>query len=247
MDTALFYRGDVAWPQVLGQCATCHTTGGAADGTRFQLRPLTHRALPEPAVHHGGADTRDEWREAPAPQAHGPARARRRVLFAADSAQANVLRRVIAELQSPVTCPGEEIRPIAEGLVLLDEVDTLLKASFQLVGRPPTMAELGQVQTNGLPGLDDVLTNQMRSGVPRACARDVRRRAAHRLASARTTPTNSGNILNSVYHPASAQPLRRRRLRLAQLAARRGHSARRGARARACSSSSCRRRRTTGR
>ncbi len=203
--TALFYR-DVAWPQVLGQCAACHTTGGAADGTRFQLRPLASpSALSQNLVSTTAAlalETNGEKHLLLKPTgqlAHGGG-----VLFAADSAQANVVRRIISELQSPVSCPGEEIRPIVEGLVLLDDVDTLIKASFQLVGRPPTAAELGQVQANGLPGLDEVLTNQMREP---AFLERVREMFGDVLLTdgfrANNTDTNSGNILNSVYHPAS--------------------------------------------
>lgn len=203
--TSLYFE-EIAWPQVLSTCQTCHTTGGAADGTRFQLRPL---ASPTAVAVNLANTTSALALESdgqkllllkPTGQlSHGGGQ-----LFAPDSAQASVLRRLIVELQNPVTCPGEEVRPITEGLVLLDEVDTLIKASFQLVGRPPSVDEIGQVQTNGLAGLDDVLTQQMRDP---AFHERVRELFGDVLLTdgwrANNTDTNSGNILNSVYHPGS--------------------------------------------
>lgn len=202
VSTSLYY-GEVAWPAVLSTCVTCHTTGGAADGTRFQLRPLASpSALGQNLASTTSAlsletDGQKHLLLKPTGQlSHGGG-----TLFALDSEEADVIRRLITELENPVACPGEPTRPITEGLELLDEVDTLIKASFQLVGRPPTPDELGQVQTNGLAGLDDVLTQQMREP---AFHERVREMFGDVLLTdgwrANNTDTNSGNILNSVFH-----------------------------------------------
>jgi hypothetical protein len=207
LGTTALYR-DVAWPAVFSRCVVCHVTGGAADGTRFQLRPLASQSA---LAQNIAATTSALSLESNGQQLlllkptgqlpHGGG-----TVFASDSAQAATLRRVIAELPNPIVCPGDEVRPITEGLVLLDDVDTLIKASLQLVGRPPTAAEVAEVQANGLAGLETALTQQMRTS---AFEERVREMFGDVLLTdgfrANNTDTNSGNIINSVYHSRSVR------------------------------------------
>lgn len=198
------YFGQVAWPNVLSQCQTCHTTGGAADGTRLQLRPLASpSALAQNMLATRSALELESGGEKllllkPTGQiSHGGG-----TLFAPDSHRADVIRRLIVELENPVSC--NPVRPVTEGVLLLDEVDTLIKASFQLAGRPPTPDELAQVQTNGLAALDDVLTLQMQEPAfferVREIFGDVLLTDGFR---ANNTDTNAGNILNDTFHASS--------------------------------------------
>jgi hypothetical protein len=198
------YFREVAWPQVLSQCQVCHTTGGVADGTRLQLRPL---ASPSALAQNMLAVRSAMQLEAGGEKLlllkpTGQVTHRGGTLFAPDSERAEVLRRLITELEAPVTCAP--VRPVTEGVLLLDEVDTLIKASFQLAGRPPTPDEIAQVQTNGIAALDEVLTLQMREPAfferVREIFGDVLLTDGFR---ANNTDTNEGNILSSVLHASS--------------------------------------------
>jgi hypothetical protein len=64
----------------------------------------------------------------------------------------------------PSTTPSSSPPPSGnywDGVTLRDGVETLRKASFQLLGRPPTAAEIAQVNPNDLSTLDPVLMNMM--------------------------------------------------------------------------------------
>ncbi|MGZ3697774.1 MAG: hypothetical protein ACXWP5_06615, partial [Bdellovibrionota bacterium] len=49
-----------------------------------------------------------------------------------------------------------------DGVTMRDAVETLRRASFQLLGRPPTAAEIAQVNPSDLSTLDPVLLNMMK-------------------------------------------------------------------------------------
>lgn len=203
--TSAFFA-QTAWPTVFSRCVVCHTSGGAADGTRFLLRPLSSPsalsqnllAVTSAATLKSGADPLLVLKPTGA-LSHGGG-----TLFSRDSAEARTIERLVAELAAPVTCPGEDVRPVTEGLTLLDPVDTLFKASLQLAGRPPTADEVAQVEANGLSGLDVVLRAQMQEP---AFFERVRELFGDALLTdgfrANNTDTNTGNVISRVYHPAT--------------------------------------------
>lgn len=161
--TDVYFR-DTAWPQVFSACAQCHVAGGQASGTRFTLKPpavsdyisQNIQAVrymmafeqdgkpllllkPTMAVPHGGG-----------------------LQIAAGSDKQAILEETINRLKNPVICPGDGPKPVTEGVTFADAYATLRKASWQLVGRPSTPAEVTAVDANGLSALDNIIEAQMK-------------------------------------------------------------------------------------
>jgi hypothetical protein len=153
---------DEVWPQVVQRCSVCHVAGGAAAGTRLQLkRPEVPNALayneaafaraaelmsdgepllllkPTRSIPHGGGE-----------------------VVPRDSAAFAVLEEAVRNPTRPAPC-DTGAAPIEEGVALLDPYATLRKATLQLAGRLPTTSEIAAVDAGGLDALGPVIEAQL--------------------------------------------------------------------------------------
>jgi hypothetical protein len=156
---------DMAYPTIFAQCVGCHSSGGQAGGTHFLLRPfLSNAALifDVRAVSDASSLMTNGQPllllKSTGGLAHGGGK-----LFSPQSAEALLLTKLLAELKTPILCPGDEFpRPQTTGVTELTPVETLYKMSFQIAGRVPTPAEVASVETQGLPALDSIVTAHMK-------------------------------------------------------------------------------------
>lgn len=157
------YFKDTAWPQVFSVCVQCHVTGGQAGGTRFTLKPATvndyisqniQAVRSMMAYEQDGKPLLVLKPTASVPHSGG-------IQIPPGSDKLDVLEETLDRLRNPVLCPGDEPKPVTEGVTLADAYGTLRKATWQLVGRPSTAAEVKAIDEKGLSGLDDVLGAQM--------------------------------------------------------------------------------------
>jgi len=158
VDTRTFFRDEVFRPVLQAKCYACHNDKGAAKGTDFILRgddypgyleanyntlanlarleidgkPLVLRKPTLDGVEHGGG-----------------------ARFEVDSPDYKALERMIELFQEPIHCAvNKEVEAYFQGLVLLDDAQTLRKASVLLADRLPTPEELALVEQEGAVGLD---------------------------------------------------------------------------------------------
>ncbi len=160
-----FFQEEVYVTTLATKCASCHNSNGAAKDTSFILRgsewgpdyleqnlkvfeqmaKLEYDgrpwilAKPTNEIEHGGA-----------------------VQFETGSEEYEAFAEMVNRVNDPVVCddvdPAEEF---FDGVVLLDEVATLRKASLALVGRLPTLEEEQRVRDESFEGLDAVLDQMM--------------------------------------------------------------------------------------
>jgi hypothetical protein len=162
-ETRAYFR-DHSWPEVFSRCVTCHVAGGQANGTRFMLKsPSLPGSLetnmqivaevasieqdsrplivlkPTQAVSHGGGQQ-----------------------VPPGSDMLATLEETITRLKT--TCRANRPPPpdpVTQGVTLLDPFATLRKASYQLVGRPPTAAEIAAIDSGGIDALDGLIDAMM--------------------------------------------------------------------------------------
>ncbi len=205
MGTEAYFR-DYAWPTTFKICVNCHVTGGEADGTRFILRPEAaenYIAQNMAVVSEAAALVQDGQSllvlKPTLAVAHG---GKQQIL--AESKELAVLEETLARLATPVTCPGDTVvRPVLDGVGLMDPYQTLRKASWQLASRPPTPAEVAAVDAGGLEALDAILTAQMQEP---AFDERVREMFSDVLLTDGFRAGNSSNssIVNNDYYESSA-------------------------------------------
>ncbi len=157
------------WVKTLSTtCVSCHNDGGAAKDSSFILRTAdwgpdyleqnlavfeqmakleydgTPWILMKPTmgVEHGGGEQ-----------------------FKVDDEVYNDFQAMIDRIDNPVTCDDSDAaEEFFDGVQLLDEVETLRKATLALVGRLPTPEEETAVREGGFEALDAVLDAQMNEG-----------------------------------------------------------------------------------
>jgi hypothetical protein len=157
---------ETVWVKTLSQkCVSCHTTEGAAKDSGFILRTAdwgpdyleqnlsvfeqmakleydgTPWVLMKPTmgVEHGGGEQ-----------------------FKVDDETYNDFVAMIDRIDNPVSCDeSDATEEFFDGVQLLDEVETLRKATLALVGRLPTPEEEQAVREGGFEALDAVLDAQM--------------------------------------------------------------------------------------
>ena len=197
------YFRDTAWPRVFSRCVTCHVSGGAADGTRYILKPTT---IPD-YLQQNMAVIREASRiiqdgrpllvlKSTQAVAHGGG-----VQVVAGSEDQTILETTITEVSDPSICP-QDPRPVFEGVTLHDAYGTLRKAAYQLAGRPPNAAEVALVDANGLAALDGIVDAMM---TEEAFFERLREMFSDVLLTdgfrANNVNTNTGNIVNREYYP----------------------------------------------
>lgn len=160
--TDVYFR-DTAWPQVFSACVQCHVAGGQASGTRFTLKPTSvsdYVSQNIQAVRYMMAFEQDGKPLLLLKPTMGVPHGGGLQIPAGSDKQA-VLEETIDRLKNPVVCPGDGPKPVTEGVAFADVYGTLRKATWQIVGRPSTAAEVSAIDAKGLAGLDDVLNAQM--------------------------------------------------------------------------------------
>lgn len=207
LGTEAYFR-EYSWPEVFAICVQCHTTGKEADGTRFILKPDTipnYIALNMQVVTDVMQIEQDGTPLMILKSTNSVAHNGGRQISAGSKSLA-ILEETIARLKQPVVCPDDTPppRPVTEGVILHDPYGTLRKASWQLVGRPPTPAEVATVDQNGLAGVESVIDAQMNDDAfyerLREIFGDVLLTDGYR---ANNTHDNTGNIINSDYFPSN--------------------------------------------
>lgn len=161
--TEVYFR-DTAWPQVFSACAQCHVAGGQASGTRFTLKtPAVSDYISQSiqAVRYMMAFEQDGKPllvlKPTMTVPHGGG-----LQIPVGSDKQTILEETIERLKNPVICPGDGPKPVTEGVTFADAYGTLRKASWQLVGRPSTPAEVTAIDADGLAGLDNIIKAQMK-------------------------------------------------------------------------------------
>ena len=162
------YFESKAWPEVFATCASCHVPGGASGGTRLVFKPTTAAGALAAnfSIASSTARTLVENGQSllllkPTGQVpHGGGK-----LIEPGSPQHDVLTEMLGKFSDPSAQAGcSTARSPLDGITLADGPATLRKASLQLLGRLPTLAELAAVTSTdvqSLPGLDAVLLNMM--------------------------------------------------------------------------------------
>ncbi len=202
------YFADYSWPRVISKCVTCHVAGGQAESTRYVLKP---QEVPEflalnreivgkaAALTSGGQPLLVLKPTLSVP--HGG-----QEVIAPGSPELAVLLETLRQLADPVVCPGDEPTPstVTDGVELLDALQTLHKASLQLVGRPPTDAENAAVEAGGVDALPALIEAQLAEPAFEERLREMFSDALLTDAfRANNTADNGGNIINN-YHPSAA-------------------------------------------
>jgi hypothetical protein len=202
------YFANYSWPEVFSICVQCHTAGGQADGTRFILKPDTipnYIALDMAVVTDVMQIEQDGTPLMILKSTNSVDHGGNQQLSAGSKGLA-ILEETIARLKMPVVCPGDMAPlPLTQGVTLLDAYGTLKKATWQLVGRPPSAAEIAAVDAGGLDALDAVLGAQMNEPAFYDRLRDVYSDIFLTDGfRANNVSTNTGNIVNSDYYPPGA-------------------------------------------
>lgn len=200
------YFATYSWPITFSTCVQCHVAGGQAASTRFVLKAkeipgfvaqnqqIVQQALtlqqdgqpllvlkPTLSVPHGGL------------QVTPPG-----------SQELSVLLETLKQLAQPVICP-DDLPPagtLTDGVTLLDAYGTLHKASLQLVGRPPSEAEVSAVDAQGIDALGPILDAQMQEPAFEERLREI---FADQLLTdgfrANNTSDSPGNLIRNDYFP----------------------------------------------
>lgn len=158
-----------AWPQVFSTCVTCHTTGGAAEGTRLMLRSAStpgflafnHDAVEKAAgLESGGAPLLLLKPTLAVPHQGGQK-------IIPNSKPHAVLIELLKQFKAPVVCGDGKPppAPVTQGVELLDAYGTFRKATLTLVGRPPTSGEIDALDAGGIDAVGGLLDAVMKEPI----------------------------------------------------------------------------------
>lgn len=167
--TDVFFREKVQAPTLTAKCAACHTTNGAAKHTKFVLTPPevpgyleANMTLVRDLARYEVDGTplilaKPSQRGKGGPIEHGGG-----LQLDPASEEYQALEQLLERFEKPVPCEGAvNVGNYFDDIELLDEVDTLRKASLALVGRLPTNDEYEAVRGFGVESLDPVLDAMM--------------------------------------------------------------------------------------
>ncbi len=161
-----FFKEEL-WATTLStKCITCHNQTGAAKDSQFVLQSSDWTGYLEANLATFERLAKLEYEGEPwilvkptATVEHGGG-----VQFERGSAEFEAFSAMVDRIKNPVVCATDPNQhdDYFDGVALLDEVETLRKASLNLVGRLPTAEEELAVLNGGEPALDIVLDAMMR-------------------------------------------------------------------------------------
>lgn len=167
--TDVFFREQVQAPTLTAKCSACHNSTGAAKHTKFVLTPPevpgyleANMALVRDLSRYEVDGTplilaKPSMRGAKGPVEHGGG-----LQLEPGSAEFKALEELLRRFDDPVPCEGQvNVGNYFDDVELLDEVDTLRKATLALAGRLPTPEEYEAVRGFGIDALDPVLEQVM--------------------------------------------------------------------------------------
>lgn len=161
-----FFQEEVYVKTLAAKCATCHNDAGEAKDTSFVLRDSNSGPdYLEQNLKVFEQMARLEYDGVPWIIAKPTAQVEHfgQEQFAVDSDEYNAFQEMIERLENPPEAceDGDVTEEFFDGVELLDEVETLRKASLALVGRLPTIEEEQRVRDGGFDALDVVLDEMM--------------------------------------------------------------------------------------
>lgn len=168
--TDVFFREKVWAPTLAAKCQSCHTTTGAAKHTKFILTPAEVPGYLEANMRLIQDLSRYDVDGTPLILAKPSMRSEKGELMhggglqlEAGSQEYKDLAALLNRFDNPVPCEGQaNVGTYFNDVELLDEVDTLRKATLTLAGRLPTPEEYDQVRGFGVESLDPVLDAVMK-------------------------------------------------------------------------------------
>ena len=168
--TDVFFKEKVWAPTLSAKCIACHTDSGAAKHTKFVLTSdkipgylEANMQLVQDLARYQVDGTplilaKPTMRGAKGPIEHGGA-----LQLEPDSQEFQDLQALLNRFDNPVECEGQvNLGNYFDDVELLDEVETLRKATLALAGRLPTAEEYEAVRGFGVEELDPVLEAVMK-------------------------------------------------------------------------------------
>ncbi|MEM6296414.1 MAG: hypothetical protein AAGA54_34415, partial [Myxococcota bacterium] len=160
VDTRTYFEEEVWRPVLSADCFGCHNPEGVAKDTDLVLQGNDYPGYLEANYNTVQNISRLEIDGTsllllkPAGEVeHGGAKR-----FDADSEPYAALQEMITRFEAPIHCVDDkDIEAYFQGIVELDEEQTLRKATFLLASRYPTAEEFDAVRGNGIDSIDDVL------------------------------------------------------------------------------------------
>ncbi|MDC0716041.1 DUF1588 domain-containing protein [Nannocystis bainbridge] len=163
--TDVFFREKVWAPTLAATCSSCHSSAGAAKHTKFVLTPKEVPGYLEANMKLVQDLARYEVDGLPLILAKPSMRVEHEggLQLKPDSQEYNDLQALLKRFNNPVECEGAvNLGNYFDDVELLDEVDTLRKATLALTGRLPTPEEYEAVRGFGIDQLDPVLDAVMK-------------------------------------------------------------------------------------
>ncbi|PRP98094.1 hypothetical protein ENSA5_30790 [Enhygromyxa salina] len=160
-----FFKQRIWAPLMSQTCITCHSPTGAAKGSQFVLQSSDWTGYIEANLASVERLAKLEYEGEPwlivkptNTVEHGGG-----VQFERGSAEYYAFIELVERIENPVVCAddGTELEAYFANVGALSEVETLRKASLNLVGRLPTPQEELAVQAGGLEALDLALDEMM--------------------------------------------------------------------------------------
>ena len=166
VDSRSYFADQVYRPVLQGKCYACHNSNGAAKSTDFILQGDDYPGYLEVNYNTLASISRLEIAGKPLvlrkPTLDGVEHAGGK-RFEIDSPEYKALETMIGLFEAPIHCAvDKDIQAYFHGVVLLDELGTLRKATTLLVDRLPTAKEREMVEVYGEAGLDAVLDEIMK-------------------------------------------------------------------------------------
>lgn len=165
VSTEQFFKEEIWAPVMSQKCITCHNPSGAAKASQFVLQSSDWTGYLEANLATVERLAKLEYEGEPwlivkptGGVEHGGG-----VQFDRDSDEYDAFVELVDRIRNPVVCEGDTINQDSyfADVELLDEVQTLRKASLTLVGRLPTPEEEMTVLNFGVEGLNQVLAGMM--------------------------------------------------------------------------------------